>query len=193
MYYFRARYYASWVARWLSADPLFRENPAVYEGPKPKDKDEAKKQEEDYRQKLYSEGLNLYGYVKGNPVRFSDKVGNPASAATLSETLVEYGAAAAEGTKSAAEYNPVLLALAIICTPWNNTDYPDIGGIWNEPWITNEAEEKIERAIVIQGLISEYAKVEYEKELNVSVYNAPPAKKGAFEGFLKQLLNMEQV
>lgn len=75
LYYFGARYYASWCGRWLSCDPLFRENPAVYDKPKAKDEDESRKQEEEFRRKLYSEGVNLYGYVQGNPVTMSDPDG----------------------------------------------------------------------------------------------------------------------
>jgi RHS repeat-associated protein len=46
LYYYGARYYASWLGRWLSADP----SGAV-------------------------DGLNLYGFVKGNPVRLVDPDG----------------------------------------------------------------------------------------------------------------------
>lgn len=61
----------------MSADPLFRGNPAVYERPKEKDEEERKKQEEDdFYVKLYSEGLSLYGYVKENPVNLVDKIGH---------------------------------------------------------------------------------------------------------------------
>jgi RHS repeat-associated protein len=76
LYYYGARYYASWLGRWMSADPLFRENASVYDRPKPRDKKEAEKAEAEYMQKLLTEGLNLYGYVKGNPVKFIDKEGH---------------------------------------------------------------------------------------------------------------------
>jgi RHS repeat-associated protein len=66
LYYYGARYYASWLGRWMSADLLFRENPAVYDRPKGKDA------ETSFRKKVYSEGLNLYEYCKGNPVKFND-------------------------------------------------------------------------------------------------------------------------
>jgi RHS repeat-associated protein len=46
LYYYGARYYASWLGRWLSADPSGA-----------------------------SDGLNLYEYVKSNPERFADKDG----------------------------------------------------------------------------------------------------------------------
>ncbi len=54
LYYYGARYYASWLGRWLSADPLFRENPGVYERPKGKDEDEQKKLDEEFKGKLYT-------------------------------------------------------------------------------------------------------------------------------------------
>jgi RHS repeat-associated protein len=46
LYYYGARYYAPWLVRWLSADPA---------GP--------------------VDGLNLYVYVSGNPVRLNDQSG----------------------------------------------------------------------------------------------------------------------
>lgn len=47
----------------------------MYERRKGKDEEEQKRLDSEYSQKLYSEGLNLYGYVKENPVRFSDPNG----------------------------------------------------------------------------------------------------------------------
>ncbi len=50
LYYFGARYYAPWIGRWMSADPK-REN---------------------------EDGLNLYAYVRGNPVTMVDPNGEQA-------------------------------------------------------------------------------------------------------------------
>jgi len=69
LYYYGARYYASWLGRWLSADPLFRENPAVYERPKGND------EERKHQSAIYLEGLNLYIYGKDNPIRYTDPTG----------------------------------------------------------------------------------------------------------------------
>ncbi|NEO95079.1 MAG: RHS repeat-associated core domain-containing protein, partial [Moorea sp. SIO3G5] len=46
LYYYGARYYAPWLGRWLKPDPAGK-----------------------------VDGLNLYGYVKDNPVKFKDKKG----------------------------------------------------------------------------------------------------------------------
>jgi RHS repeat-associated protein len=65
LYYFGARYYASWLGRWLSADPLFRNNPAVYDRPRGGDEEERQQEEQEFWGKVYSEGVNLYEYVTG--------------------------------------------------------------------------------------------------------------------------------
>lgn len=54
----------------MSADPLFSGNPAVYERPR------AGNEDEQYKVKLFTEGLNLYEYVEGNPVRYNDPMGH---------------------------------------------------------------------------------------------------------------------
>lgn len=56
--YHTARYYAPWVARWVSADPIGVKG-----------------------------GLNLYGYCKSNPVIFLDITGNERSIAEINRTF----------------------------------------------------------------------------------------------------------
>ncbi|HEX2956509.1 MAG TPA: RHS repeat-associated core domain-containing protein, partial [Chitinispirillaceae bacterium] len=55
LYYYGARYYASWLGRWLSCDPLI------------------------------NDGWNLYVYVRNSPVRFNDPDGRIVSSGALAE------------------------------------------------------------------------------------------------------------
>lgn len=59
LYYYGARYYVSWLGRWLSPDPS---------GP--------------------VDGLNLYAYVGGNPLTFTDPTGNGRVSAALLQKLI---------------------------------------------------------------------------------------------------------
>ncbi|HEU5368180.1 MAG TPA: SpvB/TcaC N-terminal domain-containing protein [Ktedonobacterales bacterium] len=57
LYYYGARYYASWLGRWTAADPAG-----------------------------IKDGLNLYAYVAGNPVRKVDQTGNAGLTVTLGDS-----------------------------------------------------------------------------------------------------------
>ncbi|MCI0728150.1 MAG: discoidin domain-containing protein, partial [Chloroflexi bacterium] len=57
LYYHGARYYASWLARWASCDPLG-----------------------------FQAGLNLYVYVKGNPLAFIDRTGTSDTPPSTNQT-----------------------------------------------------------------------------------------------------------
>jgi RHS repeat-associated protein len=90
LYYHGARYYAPWLARWISADPA-----GMTDGP------------------------SLYGYALGNPVRFKDSTGLQ-SEELLTKQLaktpqqipptsgVDYGTAAAQGRQAFRQANAML-------------------------------------------------------------------------------------
>ena len=58
LYYYGARYYAPWLGRWLSCDPVGM-----------------------------VDGLNLYGFVHGNPICLSDKNGEQAISENTKQIL----------------------------------------------------------------------------------------------------------
>ena len=59
LYYHGARHYASWIVKWTSCDPIGT-----------------------------VDGLNLYGYVRNNPVKFRDAAGTSGEVHTLPEVTV---------------------------------------------------------------------------------------------------------
>jgi RHS repeat-associated protein len=79
LYYHGARYYAPWLGRWTSADPAGM-----------------------------VDGLNLYGYCRGNPVRLHDPNGREGADTNPEINNIFRGLAAARATVSAEEFHRFL-------------------------------------------------------------------------------------